>query len=80
MEITNLKTLIENKLACIDIENKTDEHRLDSQNYQGHLIHELHGIQQALRVMGIRIAIERNPYFFEDNKPSTYTIALEESN
>jgi hypothetical protein len=77
MDITNIRTLIENKLACVDIENKTDEHRLDSDAYQGRLRHELRGIKQALQVMGFNLNLSINPYFFEDGKPSTYTLTLD---
>jgi hypothetical protein len=78
MEITNVKTLIEAKLACIDIENKTNKERdLDSRNHFSLLRHELQGIKQVLQVMGIRLEIETNPYYYENGKPSTYKISLE---
>lgn len=78
MEITNLKTLIENKLACLDIENKTNENRLDSRNDRSILKYELNGIKQALYVMGINLEVSTNPYYFENNQPSTYTLTLKQ--
>jgi hypothetical protein len=74
MEIGNIKGLIESKLACIDILNKRNgrcEISVDNK-----LAHELTGIKQALDLMGFRLEINRNPYYYEDGKPSTFTVTL----
>jgi hypothetical protein len=77
MEINNIRGLIENKLACIDIENKTNKHNdLDSIKNFSVLRYELHGIKQALYVMGFDLRIETNPYYYENGKPSTYRLEL----
>lgn len=61
----NLKNLIENKLACIDIETKY------AKKHQACLLHhELHGIKQALYFMGIVLEYSINPYFHENGEPS----------
>lgn len=65
-----LKKLIENKLAMIDIVNKAHEGNSNG----GKFMHELCGIKQALNTLGIIITYSINPYFFEDGEPSTYTI------
>lgn len=74
MEITNLKSLIENKLAIIDIENRESHNNptTASRNQRA----ELHGIAQALNMMGFNIVFDVNPYFYENKKPSTYQISL----
>lgn len=74
MEITNLKGLIENKLAIIDIENREshNEPTTASRNIRA----ELHGIAQALNLMGFNLVFDVNPYFYDDAKPSTYKISL----
>jgi hypothetical protein len=72
MEIKNIKNLIENKLACLDIENKNN-HGEESTSY---LHWELTGMKQMLYVMGFSLVIDANPYFHENNKPSTYEISL----
>jgi hypothetical protein len=75
MEITNLKKLIETKLAVIDIEC---DGKCDSRNSPSKIqIHELKGIKLALQVMGIDLEVSINPYYPQDKKPSTYTISLE---
>jgi hypothetical protein len=74
VEITNIKTLIENKLAVVDIEC---DGKCDSHSEPHILIWELRGIKQALQVMGIKLNYDINPYYPQDKKPSTYTISLE---
>lgn len=72
MEITNIKTLIESKLACI--ENRVES--LDSRNHPSLLRYELNGIRQALYIMGFELTVELNPYYHENKQPSTYTLTL----
>ncbi len=71
MEITNLKTLIENHLACMDIES-------NPKHEYGLLVWELNGMKKALRMMGLKLEVNLNPYYYDDKKPSTYTLSLEE--
>lgn len=71
-----LKKLIENKLAMIDIVNKAHEGNSNGRKF----LNELHGIKQALAAMGITITYSINPYFFKDGEPSTYTIEIENPN
>ena len=65
-----LKKLIQNKLAMIDITNKA--HGGNSNG--GKFMNELYGIKQALSALGITLTISVNPYFFEDGEASTYTV------
>ena len=65
-----LKELIENKLAMIDITNKAHEGNTNG----GKFMHELYGIKQTLSTFGITITFSINPYFYEDGEASTYTV------
>jgi hypothetical protein len=70
--INSVKTLIDNKLALIDIENS---------NNKGiptitRINHELRGIRQVLGFMGFDLQLDINPYYHVDGKSSTYTISL----
>lgn len=75
MEITNIRTLIENKLACLDIYNKDNKEIVHNDNFRlSRFNHELTGIKQILRFMGIDLQLNINPYIGEDGIPSTYTL------
>lgn len=65
-----LKKLIENKLAMIDICNKAHEGCSNG----GKFMNELYGIKQALSALGLTLTISINPYFYEDGEASTYTV------
>ena len=65
-----LRTLIENKLAMIDIANKAHGGNSNGSKF----MNELYGIKQALATLGITLTISVNPYFYEDGEASTYTV------
>jgi len=69
--MNNIKELIENKLACIDIENK---HAKESK--PNRLNYELNGMKQILYSMGFDLQMNVNPYFHENGEKSTYTLTL----
>ena len=68
----DIKKLIENKLRCIDIYNKNVEGITKITRYN----HELNGIKQTLNKLGIKLEINVNPYFYENEDPSTYKIEI----
>lgn len=70
-----MKDLIKNHLACLDMYNEYNngKNSVGTQN----LISELMGIKMALSTMGIILEIDINPYYYEDEKPSTYSVRLE---
>ena len=74
MSITNIKGLIENKLACIDIENKHSKGETRATKWD----HELCGIRQALEFMGFELELSKNPYYWENGEPSTYKLSFSE--
>ena len=74
MSITNIKGLVENKLACIDIENKHSKGGTRVTKWD----HELYGIKQALEFMGFKLELNKNPYFYDNGEPSTYKIDFTE--
>lgn len=77
MEITNIRTLIENKLACIDIYNKNNMNTVHNDDFKlSRFNHELTGIKQILNLMGFKLELNINPYIEEDDIPSTYTLVL----
>lgn len=65
-----LRELIENKLAMIDICNKAHE----GNSHGGKFMNELYGIKQALSTLGVTLTLSINPYFYEDGEASTYTV------
>ena len=65
-----LRKLIENKLAMIDLVNKAHEGNSNGSKF----MNELYGIKQALSTLGITLTISINPYFYEDGEKSTYTV------
>jgi hypothetical protein len=78
MEITNIRTLIESKLACLDIYNKDNKDTILNDNFRlSRFNHELTGIKQILRLMGFELSLNINPYIGEDGIKSTYTLTLE---
>lgn len=68
-----IKKLIENKLAMIDIKNKNSK----GETKIGRWDHELRGIKQTLRSLGIILELNVNPYFYENKEPSTYKLTIE---
>ena len=65
-----LKKLIENKLAMIDLTNKAHSGNTNG----GKFMNELYGIKQALQALGLTITFSINPYYYEDGEASTYTV------
>ena len=65
-----LKKLIENKLAMIDLANKAHEGNSNGRKF----LNELQGIKQALLTLGIKVTYSINPYFYQDGESSTFTI------
>ena len=75
MEITNLNTLIESKLAYIDIYNKDNSDIVHNVKFRlSRYNHELDGIKQVLRLMGFELQVNINPYIGKDGIMSTYTL------
>ena len=70
-----MKELIQNHLACIDLYNEMCEGKTTTGTKN--LISELMGMKMMLNTMGIILTIDVNPYFYENKEPSTYTVTLE---
>lgn len=67
-----IKKLIENKLACMDIENKHSKGETKTTRYN----YELNGMKQTLESLGITLEISTNPYFYKNGEPSTYYLKI----
>ena len=72
--MNRINEIVKNKLACIDIENKHSK----GETKITKLNHELEGMRQTLYTMNIDLKISINPYYWEDRKPSTYVLKIEE--
>ena len=70
-----MKSLIENHLACIDFYNEANDGKTTTGTKN--LTSELMGMKMLLNTMGIIITFDVNPYFFENHEPSTYSVRLE---
>lgn len=70
MGTTELERIIKTKLAAIDAFNRSTK----GEHKATRLYHELRGIKHACYAMGIKVTFDGNPYFYEDSKPSTFTI------
>ena len=75
-DINNIKDLITNKLAIIDICNADDGINSTNSFRVTKFDHELNGIKQALRLMGFDLQFDKNPYYYDNKNPSTFTIEL----
>lgn len=71
-----MKQLIKNHLACIDLYNEMNDGKIVSGIRN--LMSELIGMKMLLNTMGIILTIDVNPYYYENKEPSTYTVHLEE--
>lgn len=70
MKTTELERIIKTKLAAIDAFNSSTK----GEHKATRLYHELRDIKHACYAMGIKVTFDVNPYFYEDGKPSTFTI------
>lgn len=68
-----IKKLLKHKLAVIDIVNKDS----NGEEKATKLIHELTGIKQTLRCLGLILKLNINPYFYQNKEPSTYELIIE---
>ena len=72
--LSNLKALVDNKLACIDSENGHSQGETKTTK----LNHELTGIKQTLYEMGINLEIHINPYYYKNGERSTCKLRIYE--
>lgn len=65
-----LKNFVESTLSCIDSANEATNGKAKAHN----LFDQLIGVRITLGTMGIVLDFEINPYYYEDKKPSTYSL------
>lgn len=70
-----MKELIKNHLECIDLYNEMNNG--ETTTGARNLLSELMGMKMLLNTMGVILTIDVNPYYYENKKPSTYTVHLE---